>query len=116
LSAVLGEPAALDLDGRLGERALRAGPYLRWGFVGLAALWGVVSLTGLPPLVNSAAGEQRRGHARWWSSRCRSTYAAAVRRFLFCRRRHSVVLLSIPTADVLLAGRWWPWRWARTDN
>jgi adenylate cyclase len=31
LSAVFGAAAALNVDGRLGERAVRAGPYLRWG-------------------------------------------------------------------------------------
>ena len=104
LSAVLGAAAALDVDGRLGERALRAGPYLGWGLVGLAAVWGVVSLTGLPPLANPAAGE--RGSAALVPLVVIAVplyLAAAVRCFLRYRRRQPVVLLSIPTADVLLA-------------
>ena len=47
--------------------------------------------------------------------------AAAVRCFLLYRRRHSVVLLSILTADVLLAEAMVTqamvrWRWARTGT
>ncbi len=102
-SAVFGAAAALKVDGRLGERAVRAGPYLRWGLVGLAAMWGVVSLTGLPRLPT----RRRRTWERRGRAACGHRGAALPRgggavlpTLPACR---SVVLLSIPTADVLLA-------------
>jgi class 3 adenylate cyclase len=104
LSAVFGAAAALDLDGGLGEKALRAGPYLRWGLIGAAAVWGAVSLTGLPPLAAPAVGERGSGAVVLLVVVAVPLYlAAALRCFLLYRRRRSVVLLSILTADVLLA-------------
>ena len=75
LSAVFGAAAALDMDGAVRpDRALRAGPYLRYGLIGVAAVWGVVSLTGLPPLADPASASA--GAAPSWcssSSPCRCT-------------------------------------------
>lgn len=103
-SAVFGAAAALNMDGPIGGWALRAGPYLRYGLIGIAAVWGVVSLTGLPPLANPTVGE--RGSAAVVVLVVLAVplfLAAALRCFLLYRRRRSVVLLSILTADVLLA-------------
>jgi hypothetical protein len=63
-------------------------------------VWGVVSLAGLPPL--RGPGDRRR--AEQPADRGRAWCGAAlrlrrVRFFLLYRRRRSVVLLSIITAD-----------------
>jgi hypothetical protein len=103
-SAVFGATAALNLDGAVGRWALRAGPYLRYGLIGVAALWGVVSLTGLPPLADPGVGERGSVAVVVLVVLAVPLYlAAALRCFVLYRRRRSVVLLSILTADVLLA-------------
>ena len=67
-------------------------------------MWGVVSLTGLPPLAAPAVGERGSGAVVLLVVVAVPLYlAAALRCFLLYRRRRSVVLLSILTADVLLA-------------
>ncbi len=104
LSALFGAAAALSLDGRLAATVLRAGPALRWGLVGLAVVWGVVSLTGLPPLASPVIGDRGSVAVIALVVVAVPLYlAAAVRYFLLYRRRRSVVLLSVLTADVLLA-------------
>ncbi len=104
LSAVFGAAAALNMDGGVGRWALRAGPYLRYGLIGVAALWGVVSLTGLPPLADPGVGERGSVAVVVLVVLTVPLYlAAALRCFLLYRRRRSVVLLSVLTADVLLA-------------
>ena len=104
LSAVFGAAAVLNMDGAVGRWALRAGPYLRYGLIGVAALWGVVSLTGLPPLADPGVGERGSVAVVVLVVLAVPLYlAAALRCFLLYRRRRSVVLLSILTADVLLA-------------
>ena len=103
-SAVFGAVAALNMDGAIGRWALRADPYLRYGLIGVAALWGVVSLTGLPPLADPGVGERGSVAVVVLVVLAVPLYlAAAVRCFLLYRRRRSVVLLSVLTADVLLA-------------
>ena len=104
LSAVFGAAAVLDMDGAVGRWALRADRYLRYGLIGVAVVWGLVSLTGLPPLADPGLGE--RGSAAVVALVVIAVplyLAAAVRCFLLYRRRRSVVLLSVLTADVLLA-------------
>ncbi|HKQ40993.1 MAG TPA: adenylate/guanylate cyclase domain-containing protein [Pseudonocardia sp.] len=104
LSAVFGAAAALNMDGGVGRWALRADPYLRYGLIGVAALWGVVSLTGLPPLADPGVGERGSVAVVVLVVLAVPLYlAAAVRCFLLYRQRRSVVLLSVLTADVLLA-------------
>jgi class 3 adenylate cyclase len=104
LSALFGAAAALNLNGAIGQWALRAGPYLRWALVAIAVVWGAVSLTGLPPLADPRVGDRGSGAVVALVVIAVPLYlAAAVRCFLLYRRRHSVVLLSILTADVLLA-------------
>jgi class 3 adenylate cyclase len=104
LSAVFGAAAALDMDGAIGGWALRSGRYLRYGLIGVAAVWAVVSLTGLPPLADPGVGDRGSGAVVALVVVTVPLYlAAALRCFLLYRRRRSVVLLSILTADVLLA-------------
>ena len=104
LSAVFGAAAALNMDGGVGRWALRAGPYLRYGLIGVAVVWGVVSLTGLPPLADPGVGERGSVAVVVLVVLAVPLYlAAALRCFLLYRRRRSVVLLSVLTADVLLA-------------
>ncbi len=104
LSAVFGAAAALNMDGGVGRWALRAGPYLRYGLIGVAVVWGVVSLTGLPPLADPGVGERGSVAVVVLGVLAVPHYrAAALRCFLLYRRRRSVVLLSVLTADVLLA-------------
>jgi class 3 adenylate cyclase len=104
LSAVFGAAAALNVDGPRGALVLRAAPALRWGLVGLAAVWGVVSLTGLPPLADPGLGTRASALVVVLVAVAVPLYlAAALRCFVLYRRRRSVVLLSVLTADVLLA-------------
>ena len=120
---MFGAAAALDVDGRLGERALRAAPYLRWGLVGLAALWGVVSLTACPRSPTPPRGNV--GAVRSccsWSSRCRSTArrrcaascsTGGATRWSCCRSRRADVLLAEAMVAVALGANWhltW-WLW-----
>ena len=43
------------------EQVLRAGPWLRSGIYTLAAVWGIFSLAGLPPLRDPAIAVQLSG-------------------------------------------------------
>ena len=104
LSAVFGAAAALNMDGGVGRWALRADRYLRYGLIGVVVVWGVVSLTGLPPLADPGVGERGSVAVVVLVVLAVPLYlAAALRCFLLYRRRRSVVLLSVLTADVLLA-------------
>jgi class 3 adenylate cyclase len=104
LSALFGAAAALDLDGPLGATVMRAAPALRRGLFGLAALWGLVSLAGLPPLADPQLGTRDSIVVVGLVGLAVPLYLlAALRCFLLYRRRRSVVLLSMLTADVLLA-------------
>lgn len=104
VSAVFGAVAVLDMDGRRGAAVLRAAAGLRYGLVGLAVLWGVVSLTGLPPLADPGLGTSGSVPVVVLVVLAVPLYvASALRCFLLYRRRRSVVLLSVLTADALLA-------------
>ncbi|HEY0815141.1 MAG TPA: adenylate/guanylate cyclase domain-containing protein [Pseudonocardia sp.] len=104
LSSLFGAVAALDLDGPGAARVLRAAPTLRWGLFGLAALWGLLSLTGLPPLADPGLGTRDSVAVLVLVALAVPLYLlAALRCFVLYRRRRSVVLLSMLTADVLLA-------------
>jgi class 3 adenylate cyclase len=104
LAGLFTAAATADLDGERGAAVLRVAPGLRWGLIALTAVWGVVSLTGLPPLADPAIAE--RGSPLLVAVVVVSVplyLAAAVRTFLLYRRRRSAVLLSLMTADTLLA-------------
>ena len=104
LSAVFGAAAALNVDGSLGAMVLRGASALRWGLFGVAAVWGVVSLTGLPPLADPGLGRGAGVLVVVLVVVAVPLYlASALRCFVLYRRRRSIVLLSVLTADVLLA-------------
>lgn len=96
--------SALDLPPSRAERVLRAGPWLRSGLYTLAAVWGVVSLAGLPPLADPAIAERLAGPLVATAVVAVLLYTfVAVRFYVLYRRRRSVVLLSLVTASALLA-------------
>lgn len=104
VAAVLAAASSLDLRPDRSAAVLRAGPVLRGAVFALAGAWGVVSLAGLPPLADPVAAADSSGVLVALTAVTVPLYAlAAVRYFLLYRRRRSVVLLSILTADALLA-------------
>src|ERR1700712_1153547 len=52
LAALFTAASALDFPAARARRVLAAGPWLRSGIYTLAAVWGVISLAGLPPLAD----------------------------------------------------------------
>lgn len=83
---------------------LRLAPWLRRGLLAIAALWGVVSLAGLPPLADPALAERLSGPLVVVAGISVVLYGVVtVRYYQLYRRRRSVMLLSILTANVLLA-------------
>lgn len=104
ISAVCTAASALDLDGQRAVAALRACRWLRWGLFGLAVVWGAVSLTGLPPLADPAVGQYGSPTLTVLVAFTVPLFGfSAIRYFLLYRRRRSVVLLSVLTANALLA-------------
>jgi class 3 adenylate cyclase len=93
-----------DFDGPRGPAVLRAAPVLRWALLGVTALWGVVSLAGLPPLADPAMGDAGGPVLTGLVVVAVPLYlVAAIRTWLRYRRRRSAVLLSLLTANALLA-------------
>ena len=83
---------------------LRVGPWLRSGIYTLAAVWGIFSLAGLPPLRDPAIAARLSGPLIAVAAVSVLLYVfVAVRFYLLYRRRRSVMLLSIITANILLA-------------
>ena len=104
LAAVFMAASAVDLDATRSAAVLRLAPWLRAALVAVAVIWGVVSLAGLPPLADPAIAGRSSGLLVGLTVVAVPLYlGAAVRYFLLYRRRRSVVLLSVLTADVLLA-------------
>jgi class 3 adenylate cyclase len=104
LGALFAAASTVDLDGARGAAVLRVAPALRWGLFALTAAWGVVSLTGLPPLADPAIAV--RGSVLLTAVVVVTVpfyLVAAVRNFVLYRRRRSAVLLSLLTANSLLA-------------
>ena len=103
LGALFTAAAALDRTPEQAAAVLRAGPWVRRGLLGLVALWGAVSLAGLPPLADPALAERLSGPLVVVAVAAVLLYATvAVRFHRLYRRRRSVMLLSIVTANVLL--------------
>ena len=101
LAALCTAASALDLPP---AAVLRAAPWLRRGLLALAAVWGAVSLAGLPPLADPALAEQLSGPLVGIGAAAVLLHGVVAVRYLqLYRRRRSVVLLSILTANVLLA-------------
>jgi class 3 adenylate cyclase len=104
LGALFTAASALEFPPGRAERVLRAGPWLRSGIYTLAAVWGIFSLAGLPPLRDPAIAAQLSGPLIAVTAVSVVLYLfVAVRFYLIYRRRRSVMLLSIITANVLLA-------------
>ncbi len=104
LGALFTAASALEFPPGRAEQVLRAGPWLRSGIYTLAAVWGIFSLAGLPPLRDPAIAAQLSGPLIAMTAVSVVLYLfVAVRFYLIYRRRRSVMLLSIITANVLLA-------------
>jgi class 3 adenylate cyclase len=104
LGALFTAASAVEFPPERAQRVLRIGPWLRSGIYTLAAVWGIFSLAGLPPLRDPAIAERLSGPLIVMTAVSVVLYVfAAVRFYLLYRRRRSVMLLSIITANILLA-------------
>jgi class 3 adenylate cyclase len=104
LGALFTAASAVDFPPARAERVLRAGPWLRSGLYTFTAVWGIVSLAGLPPLADPAIAARLSGPLVAVAAVSVLLYVfVAVRFYLLYRRRRSVVLLSLITAAILLA-------------
>ena len=104
LGALFTAASAVEFPPERAQRVLRIGPWLRSGIYTLAAVWGIFSLAGLPPLRDPAIAERLSGPLIAMTAVSVVLYVfAAVRFYLLYRRRRSVMLLSIITANILLA-------------
>jgi class 3 adenylate cyclase len=104
LAALFTAVSALEFPPERAQRVLRVGPWLRSGIYTLAAVWGIFSLAGLPPLRDPAIAARLSGPLTVVAVVSVALYVfVAVRFYLLYRRRRSVMLLSIITANILLA-------------
>jgi class 3 adenylate cyclase len=104
LGALFTAASAVEFSPERAQRVLRIGPWLRSGVYTLAAVWGIFSLAGLPPLRDPAMAERLSGPLIAMTAVSVVLYVfVAVRFYLLYRRRRSVMLLSIITANILLA-------------
>jgi class 3 adenylate cyclase len=104
LGALFTAASAVEFSPERAQRVLRSGPWLRSGVYTLAAVWGIFSLAGLPPLRDPAIAERLSGPLIAMTAVSVVLYVfVAVRFYLLYRRRRSVMLLSIITANILLA-------------
>jgi class 3 adenylate cyclase len=104
IGALFTAASAMDFPPTRAAWVLRAGPWLRSGLYTLAAVWGIVSLAGLPPLADPAIAARLSTPLVVVATVSVLLYVfVAVRFYLLYRRRRSVVLLSIITASILLA-------------
>jgi class 3 adenylate cyclase len=104
LGALFTAASAVEFSSERAQRVLRVGPWLRSGIYTLAAVWGIFSLAGLPPLRDPAIAERLSGPLIAMTAVSVVLYVfVAVRFYLLYRRRRSVMLLSIITANILLA-------------
>jgi class 3 adenylate cyclase len=104
VGALFTAASALDFPPARAERVLNVGPWLRSAVYTGAAVWGIVSLAGLPPLADPAIAAQLSGPLIVVATVSVLLYGVvAVRFYLLYRRRRSVMLLSFITASILLA-------------
>lgn len=123
LGSVLALLSSLDFAGERAVRAVRLGRRVRLGLLALMALWLVASLAQLPPLHQDHVSEQARGILAALAVPAIGLYAVAALRYLWLwRRHHSIMLLTMLSAFVLLAEAmlavvlarnwqlsWWEW-------
>ncbi|MGQ0575094.1 MAG: adenylate/guanylate cyclase domain-containing protein [Pseudonocardia sp.] len=96
--------SALSFPPERAAAVLRLAPWLRGGLLAFVAVWGVVSLAGLPPLADPAIADALSGPLIVVAAVAVVLYGlVAARYWQLYRRRRSVMLLSILTANVLLA-------------
>lgn len=94
VSAIFAAAATVELEGERGAAVLRIAPVLRGVLIGLTVLWGVVSLSGLPPLADPAVAERSSPLLNVLVAVAVPLYViAALRIYLLYRRRRSAVLL-----------------------
>ena len=104
LAALFTAASALNFTPQRSAAVLRAAPWLRAGLLAVTFLWGAVSLAGLPPLADPAIAEALSGPLLVVAVVAVLLYGVVAARFWqLYRRRRSVMLLSILTANVLLA-------------
>jgi class 3 adenylate cyclase len=104
LAALFTAAAALEFPPARAALVLRAASWLPGVLYAVAAVWGAVSLAGLPPLADPGLAEQLSGPLVAMATVSVLLYLlAAVRFYLLYRRRRSVMLLSLITASALLA-------------
>jgi class 3 adenylate cyclase len=104
LASLFAAASALDFPPQRAARVLRAGAWLPGVLYAVTAVWGVVSLAGLPPLADPTLAEQLNGPVVGIGTAAVFCYLfAAIRFYLLYRRRRSVMLLSLLTASALLA-------------
>jgi class 3 adenylate cyclase len=104
LAALFTAASALDFPPARAATVLRAGAWLPGMLYAITAVWGAVSLAGLPPLADPNLAEQLSGPLVGIATLSVLAYVvAAVRFYLLYRRRRSVMLLSLITASILLA-------------
>ena len=104
LASVFTAAAALEFPPARAAAVLRAVGWLPGVVYALTAIWGVISLTGLPPLADPRLAERLSGPLVVVATVAVLLYlSAAVRFHLVYRRRRSVMMLSLITASVLLA-------------
>ena len=104
LAALFIAASAVDFPPARAASVLRAGPWLRSGLYTVAAVWGIISLAGLPPLADPAIAARLSTPLIAVATVSVLLYVfVAVRFYLLYQRRRSVVLLSLITASILLA-------------
>src|SRR5919107_2181368 len=95
LAALFTAASAVDFPPARAAWVLRAGPWLRSGLYTLAAVWGIVSLAGLPPLADPGIAARLSTPLVVVAAVSVLLYVfVAVRFYLLYRRRRSVMLLS----------------------
>ncbi len=104
LGALFTAASALDFPPHRAATVLRLAPWLRGGLLAVAAAWAVVSMLGIAPLADPDLAERLSGPLVAVAAVAVALYVVVAVRYLqLYRRRRSVLLLSIITANVLLA-------------
>lgn len=105
--------ASFDFTRETSLRVVGADRTIRFGLIAIMVGWGLVSVTGLPPLAESLA-ERAEGPLRWAAVVAIALYAiAALRLFGSHRKRPSVMLIALVTASALLGEAMATIVWAR---
>jgi class 3 adenylate cyclase len=121
LGSVFAAFSTRELSGDRAVRNVRIGKRLRLALLGLMVVWGVWSLTSLPPLNHPA--QFAEGLPLWLAVGGVLLYAGSAVRYIQLWLRHpALLLLAVPSAFILLAesmiaiafGRnwhlsWWEW-------